>query len=76
MTVSLTFVLLIRLVPYALVAVYASRKRYKWLTFFAIYLIIVALINAIVRPDADVRALFSSGGALLLLMHALDIKRR
>lgn len=74
--ISLTLVLMLRLVPYVVVAVRASRKGYKWLAFFAIYLIITAVLNLIFQFDQNVRGLMSSGGAILLLLHVLDVSPR
>ncbi|AZZ51436.1 hypothetical protein C1I64_04845 [Rathayibacter festucae DSM 15932] len=68
--------LMIRLIPYAYSAVVATRKGYKWLTAFAVYLIVVAVINIVFAPDSDVRALMAVGSCALLLLHVNDIPSR
>lgn len=74
MTLTLTLVALVRIVPYALAGLNAWFKGYKWLTLAMIWLIAVAIFNFFVTTSAEVRALFSSAGAFLLLMHALDLQ--
>lgn len=74
--IGLSVLLMIRLIPYAYSAVVATRKGYKWLTAFAVYLIVVAVINIVFAPDSDVRALMAVGSSALLLLHVNDIPSR
>ena len=72
--ISITLILMLRLIPYAIVARYGARKGYRWLTLFAVYLILVAVLNMTFSFDQTIRGLLSSGGAILLLFHVLDLK--
>jgi len=73
---TVTAVLLLRLVPYAIVAYLAAKKGFRWLVVFALYLIAAALINVTFTPDPNTRALISSGAAIILLLHVLNLRTR
>lgn len=72
----LTTLLLLRLIPYGIIAVYAYRKGFKWLMCSATFLAFVALYNFLVVPAPEVRAIFSSILAFLLLLHVIDLRTR
>ena len=67
---------LIRIVPYAIVGIIAYRKKYKWLTFGAIYLVCVAIFGTFAHISPELRGVLGSVTALFLLRHALDIPPR
>lgn len=70
----ITLIALLRLVPYLLVAVYAWRKGYRWLTFAGIWVSLIAIINFIDRMSPEMSGVAASIFALLLLFHALDLQ--
>lgn len=74
--ISVTAILLIRLVPYAIAAILAARKGYRWLVVFALYLMGAATYFAAFDPDTTIRGIVSSFGAIFLLLHALNLKPR
>ncbi|WKK71438.1 hypothetical protein Q0F99_19050 [Rathayibacter oskolensis] len=74
--IGLSVILMVRLVPYAFTAVLATRKGYKWLTAFAVYLMAAAVVNVVFDPGADTRGLIATGSSVLLLLHVLDLKHR
>jgi hypothetical protein len=74
--ISVAVIALLRLIPYAFIVVNAWTKGYKWLTLAGLWFIGVATFNYVAESTADVRAILASVSALLLLMHALDLKPR
>ena len=72
--ITVTLVALLRLVPYLLVAIYAWRKGYRWLTLAGIWVAGIAIINFYERMTPEVSGIAASIFALLLLFHALDLK--
>lgn len=67
---------MLRLVPYVLVLIIGIKKGFPRLTLVAFILLFITLINFTFKPDADVRAIFSSIFSFVLLLHALDLKPR
>jgi hypothetical protein len=67
---------LLRLVPYALVGLIAWRKGFKWLAATSFYLVCIATFTTLAHASPELRAVFGSFTALLLLQHALDLKTR
>lgn len=72
--ISATLVALLRLIPYIFTAVNAWTKGYRWLTVSAVFVSILALVNYLYALPHEVQGLLSSIYALLLMMHALDLK--
>ncbi|MEU2203594.1 hypothetical protein AB0P19_06880 [Microbacterium oleivorans] len=70
----IAFIALLRPIPYLLVAVYAWRKGYRWLTFAGIWVSLIAIINFFDRMSPEMSGVAASIFALLLLFHALDLK--
>jgi hypothetical protein len=72
----LAIITALRLIPYAIVFVIAFRKGFKWLALTMAYLFLVLIINYFFEPSAEWRGFLSSGFAVLILLHVLDLKAR
>lgn len=72
--ITFTLIALLRIVPYLLVAVYAWRKRYRWLTLAGLWVTGIAIVNFFDRMTPEASSIAASIFALLLLFHALDLK--
>jgi uncharacterized protein YhhL (DUF1145 family) len=72
--VTATLVALLRLIPYIFTAINAWTKGYKWLTIAAVFVSVLAVVNYIFELPHEISGLLSSIFALLLMMHALDLK--
>ena len=68
--------LLLRIVPYALAGYVAYRKGFKWLTVLALWVSLTAVLVFSFSPAQEIRALFGSVTALLMLRHAIDLRSR
>lgn len=70
----ITLIALVRVIPYILVAIYAWRKGYKWLTIAGVYVSLLAINNFFNRLSPEGVGITASVFALLLFFHALDLK--
>lgn len=70
----ITLIALLRLIPYLLVAIYAWRKGYRWLTLAGLWVSCIAIVNFYDRMSPEISGIAASIFALLLLFHALDLK--
>ena len=71
-----TLLLMLRVVPYAVVAVIAFRKGFRWLSLCGLSLVLIALFNFTQDPNMDLRAMMAAAFSFLLLIHALDLRSR
>lgn len=76
MSLTLSTVTLVRLIPYLIVVFIAYKKGFLRFSLFASWLIFSALLGFVYTIDANTRSLLSCVTAVLLLNAVLDLNSR